>query len=153
MSAICISGRNEYSKGAIQNDFAAGIKELDQENLAEEDEEAFNPEEEIRDYDEVAQSLPVFCVSSRAYQKMSGRLKKDEKVPGFTTPEETGVGRSINALCIMLIPTDAPASSTLQEAYRGRSNPGLPNVSPYLLPATYYIPTLGIERRYWSKDE
>jgi hypothetical protein len=91
MSAICISGRNEYSKGAIQNDFAAGIKELDQENLAEEDEEAFNPDEEIRDYDEVAQSLPVFCVSSRAYQKMSGRLKKDEKVPGFTTLEETGV--------------------------------------------------------------
>jgi DNA repair exonuclease SbcCD ATPase subunit len=91
MSAICIAGRNEYSKGAIQNDFAAGIKELDQENQAEENEEAFNPDEDLRDYDEVARSLPVFCVSSRAYQKMSGRLKKDENVPGFTTPEETGV--------------------------------------------------------------
>ena len=28
---ICIEGRNEYSRGAIRQDFAAGIKELDQE--------------------------------------------------------------------------------------------------------------------------
>lgn len=48
MSAICISGRNGYSKGAIQQDFAAGIKELDQELAAEEDEENFNPDAEIR---------------------------------------------------------------------------------------------------------
>ncbi|KAF2744553.1 hypothetical protein M011DRAFT_479853 [Sporormia fimetaria CBS 119925] len=39
MSAICIAGRNEYSKSAIQQDFAAGIKELDQETAEEEDEE------------------------------------------------------------------------------------------------------------------
>lgn len=86
---ICISGRDEYFKKAIQNDFAAGIKELDQENAAEEDEDNFNPDEEQRDYDEVARSLPVFCVSSRAYQKMCGRLQKDDPVPGFEMPEET----------------------------------------------------------------
>ena len=40
MSAMCISGRNQYSKGAIQQDFAAGMRELDQELAAEEDEEA-----------------------------------------------------------------------------------------------------------------
>ncbi|KAH6642388.1 hypothetical protein C7974DRAFT_420684 [Boeremia exigua] len=91
ISGICISGRNEYSKEAIQNDFAAGIKELDQENAAEEDEDNFNPDEEQRDYDQVARSLPVFCVSSRAYQKMCGRLQKDDTVPGFNTPEETGI--------------------------------------------------------------
>ncbi|KAJ4378700.1 hypothetical protein N0V86_005571 [Didymella sp. IMI 355093] len=89
ISRICISGRNEYSKRAIQQDFAAGIKELDQENAAEEDEDNFNPDEEQRDYDEVAKALPVFCVSSRAYQKMCGRLLKDDAVPGFNTPEET----------------------------------------------------------------
>ena len=61
----CISGRNTYSTGAIQQDFAQGIKELDQEIAAEEDEENFDPENEVRDYDEVAKSLPVFCVSSR----------------------------------------------------------------------------------------
>ena len=62
MSAMCISERNQYSKGAIQQDFAAGIKELDQELAAEEDEENFNPDAEVRDYDEVARGLPVFCV-------------------------------------------------------------------------------------------
>lgn len=89
ISRICIAGRNEYSKEAIQNDFAAGIKELDQENAAEEDEDNFNPDEDKRDYDEVARSLPVFCVSSRAYQKICGRLQKGDVVPGFNTPDET----------------------------------------------------------------
>ncbi|KAF9700954.1 hypothetical protein EKO04_000363 [Ascochyta lentis] len=89
ISRICISGRNEYSKRAIQQDFAAGIRELDQENAAEEDEDNFNPDEELRDYDKVAKALPVFCVSSRAYQKMCGRLQKDDAVPGFSSPEET----------------------------------------------------------------
>jgi hypothetical protein len=89
ISHICIAGRNDYSKRAIQQDFAAGLKELDQENAAEEDEDNFNPDEELRDYEAVARSLPVFCVSSRAYQKMSGRLQKDDPVPGFKVPEET----------------------------------------------------------------
>lgn len=91
ISRICIAGRNEYSKTAIQADFAAGVKEIDQENAAEEDEDKFNPDEEVRDYDQVAKSLPVFCVSSRAYQKMQGRLIKDDNVPGFDLPEETEI--------------------------------------------------------------
>ena len=89
IAARCIAGRNNYSKGAIQNDFAAGVKELDQEVAAEEDEENFNPEMEVRDYEEVARSLPVFCVSSRAYQKLQGRLRKEPAVPGFESAEET----------------------------------------------------------------
>jgi Dynamin family len=87
----CIQGRNEYSKGAIQQDFAAGIKELDMEIQEEEDAAHFNPEAEARDYDEVARSLPVFTVSSRAYQKLMGRLLKDKAVPGFATIEETQI--------------------------------------------------------------
>jgi hypothetical protein len=35
MNALCIAGRNSYSRQAIKDDYAAGIKELDQE-LAEE---------------------------------------------------------------------------------------------------------------------
>ena len=62
LSAMCISGRNQYSKGAIQQDFAAGIKELDQELGAEDDEQNFDPDADVRDYDEVARGLPVFCV-------------------------------------------------------------------------------------------
>jgi hypothetical protein len=91
MSAVCITGRNQYSKTAIQHDFAAGIKELDQENAIEVDEMAFNPDEDLRNYDVIAQSLPVFCVSSRAYQKLSGRLQKDSAVSGFTSPEQTQI--------------------------------------------------------------
>lgn len=52
MSSVCIESRNNYAKGAIQTDFAAGIKELDQENAQEEDEANFNPDEDIRDYEE-----------------------------------------------------------------------------------------------------
>lgn len=89
MSAMCIGGRNAYSKGAIQQDFAAGIKELDQELAVEDDEEHFDPSIEIRDYDEVARSLPVFCVSSRGYQKLQGRLRQDPTVSGFKAIEET----------------------------------------------------------------
>lgn len=100
ISHICIAGRNEYSKTAIQQDFSAGIKELDQENAAE-DEEHFNPDEELRDYDEVAKSLPVFCVSSRAYQKLCGRLKKDDNVPGFKSAEETEMPQ-LQAHCMKL---------------------------------------------------
>ena len=91
MAALCIAGRNQYSKGAIQQDYAAGIKELDQELAAEEDEENFNPDNEARDYDEVASNLPVFCVSSRGYQKLQGRLRKDPSVPGFKKIEETEI--------------------------------------------------------------
>ena len=33
----------------------------------------------------------MFCVSSRAYQKLSGRMQKDSEVPGFTSKEQTEV--------------------------------------------------------------
>ncbi|KAI9702698.1 MAG: hypothetical protein M1820_006082 [Bogoriella megaspora] len=101
IGAVCIAKRNEYSRTAIQQDFAAGIKELDQENAAEEDEANFNPDEDLRDYDKVARSLPVFCVSSRAYQKLCGRMKKDAAVPGFTETEQTEIPK-LKQHCIKL---------------------------------------------------
>ncbi|KAK5708963.1 hypothetical protein LTR17_020189 [Elasticomyces elasticus] len=91
MSAICIRGRNEYSRDAIRQDFADGIRELDQENAEEEDPDAFDPTEDIRDYEQVAKDLPVFCVSSRAYQKLEGRFKKDKDVPGFESKDQTEI--------------------------------------------------------------
>jgi GTPase SAR1 family protein len=89
--ALCIKGRNDWSRGRIRDDFAEGIKELDQDNAAEENPDEFDPDEEIRDYEEVARSLPVFCVSSRAYQKLSGRLQKDGGVNGFTALDQTEI--------------------------------------------------------------
>jgi hypothetical protein len=89
--SLCIEGRNKYSKGAIQQDFADGIREIDMESAQEEDADRFNPDEELRDYTKVALSLPVFCVSSRAYQKLQGRLQRDNRVPGFRLAEETEI--------------------------------------------------------------
>lgn len=46
----------------------------------------------MRDYDEVARNLPVFCVSARAYQKLAGRLKKDAvQVDGFLSQDDTEI--------------------------------------------------------------
>ena len=62
------------------------------EAAQEDDPDQFNPEDEMRDYAEVARSLQVFCVSSRAYQKLQGRLAKDNvNAPGFRSVEETEV--------------------------------------------------------------
>ncbi|QSZ34344.1 hypothetical protein DSL72_005935 [Monilinia vaccinii-corymbosi] len=109
MRAKCIDGRNKYSKGAIQQDFAAGIKELDNITAEEEDEEKFNPENEIRDYEAVARSLPVFCVSSRAYQQLNGRLKKDAMIPGFRHVDETEIPQ-LKAHCKKLTEAGRSAS-------------------------------------------
>ena len=91
VAAKCIAGRNKYSKRAIQQDFAEGIKEIDQELAAEKDDRNFDPDVEFRDYREVARQLKVFCVSSRGYQKLQGRLKKDTSVAGFKKLEETEI--------------------------------------------------------------
>ncbi|KAK7531727.1 uncharacterized protein J3D65DRAFT_124748 [Phyllosticta citribraziliensis] len=101
ISRLCINGRNDYSRGAIAQDFAAGIRELDQETAEEENEDEFDPEVDLRDYDEVARSLPVFCVSSRAYQKLCGRLRRDKAVPGFKDVSETEVPK-LQAHCKQL---------------------------------------------------
>jgi len=84
----CIAERNKYSTGAIQQDFAAGLRELDLEATEERDGENFDPNIDQRDYEEVANSLPVFCVSSRGYQKLQGRLKKDGDPPVFKDIEQ-----------------------------------------------------------------
>ncbi len=63
---------------------------IELENAAD-DEDNFDPAFIHRDYIEVAKRLPVFCVSSKAYQKISGRLKKDDPVTGFIRLEQTEI--------------------------------------------------------------
>ena len=101
LRAACIAERNHHSRGAIQLDFAAGIKELDQGNAEEEDPANFDSSQDLRDYDKVAQSLPVFCVSSRAYQKLSGRFQKEPDFAGFTEVDQTEIPL-LQAHCITL---------------------------------------------------
>ena len=68
------------------------VRRLDQENAAEEDAATFDPDQDARDYEEVARSLPVFCVSSRAFQRLTGKLGQgDFDVHGFQTAEDTEI--------------------------------------------------------------
>lgn len=110
LSVKCISGRNEYSRGAIRQDYAAGIRELDQELAEEEDAANFNPDVDARDYDEVAQALPVYCVSARACQKLKGRLQKDKTPPGFKHVDETEIP-ALQAHCIQLTTSNRQTAS------------------------------------------
>ncbi|KAI1078414.1 hypothetical protein F5B20DRAFT_228531 [Whalleya microplaca] len=90
--SLCIHKRNEYARRAMRKDFALGVKELDHENSQRENPDNFDPERDIRDYKKVAQSLPVFCVSSRAYQDLCGRLEKDEHAyKGFLDSKATEI--------------------------------------------------------------
>lgn len=99
--AICIAARNEWSRGRIQDDYASGLKELDQECATEDDEEGFDPSTEIRDYEAAARALPVFCVSSRGYQSSQGRFPKSGKVTGFETIDDTEIPQ-LMAHCIKM---------------------------------------------------
>jgi len=105
----CIRARNEYSTAAIKRDFAAGVRELDQEIAEAEDEDNFDPEADIRDYDQVARDLPVFCVSTRGYQKLCGRLKQEVDVDFFETIDETQVP-ALQEHCMALTTTDRAIS-------------------------------------------
>ncbi|KAK8140534.1 hypothetical protein PG984_000600 [Apiospora sp. TS-2023a] len=86
-----IRGRNEYSRSTIQQDFAHGLKILDQETAMQDQGENYNPEKDLRDYEAVANLLPVFCVSSREYQKKCGRIESQLQDDGFVTLEDTEI--------------------------------------------------------------
>ncbi|KAK2066525.1 hypothetical protein P8C59_000334 [Phyllachora maydis] len=88
---MCISSRNSYSRPAIQAQFARGLKLLDHEMAERENAELFDPSRDLRNYDEVADQLSVFCVSARAYLKMSGKLEKDDHLPGFTDVQQSEI--------------------------------------------------------------
>ncbi|KAI1502724.1 Dynamin family-domain-containing protein [Biscogniauxia marginata] len=117
IKSLCVRGRNEYSREAIRRDFRQGVKELDQENAAQEDEELFNPDIDLRDYEKVAESLPVFCVSSRAYQKLCGRLKRDEEVQGFDSIGETEIPQLRNHAKLLTESGRITASKSFLNAY------------------------------------
>jgi len=87
--ATCVLARNKYSSSYINEDFAAGIQDLNRDEA--EDDMQFDPNSEVQ-HDEVSnQTLPVFCVSSQGFQKLRGNME-DEKVSAcFNSEEETGI--------------------------------------------------------------
>ena len=94
---LCISGRNDYSKDAIRQDFAKGVKELDGETDVE-DNEDYDPCLDLRDYETVKRSLNIFCVSAREFQKFQGHFAEDH-VSGFPNVADTGIP-ALRAHCI-----------------------------------------------------
>lgn len=87
---LCVQRRNEIVKKSIRVDFASGIKEID-EDEAQGDEESFDPSVEMRDYDEVAHSLPVFTISAKAFQQLCRPKKREIQVTGFRTLLDTEI--------------------------------------------------------------
>ena len=85
----CILARNNYTKATVREGFALDIKELDQDLAEERDPSNFDPDTDLRDYDKLARSLPVFCVSSLAYQVLQGRFKGEQCITGFRQLEDT----------------------------------------------------------------
>ncbi|KAK2786573.1 hypothetical protein FQN52_007747 [Onygenales sp. PD_12] len=81
----CILERNKLAKSQIRRDYANGVQQLDRAH------DEFDPAVSPRDYDDVANRLPVFCVSSRAYQKLQGRFQRDGSMKSFKHIEATEV--------------------------------------------------------------
>ncbi|KAG8156694.1 hypothetical protein KVR01_013485 [Diaporthe batatas] len=80
---LCIQRRNKIVKNSIRDDFASGIRELD-EDEPEGEEGTFDPTTaQSRDYRQVAQSLPVFTISAKAYQRMCRPKKRETQIDGF----------------------------------------------------------------------
>lgn len=91
IAAICITHRNEVSRAAIGQHFAEGLRKLDHQIAEEEDAANHDPDVDLDDYTQMAAKLPIFCVSSRAYQKLNGRLVKEQMPSGFKNTHHTGI--------------------------------------------------------------
>lgn len=109
-AALCVEKRNNYCRvrisshpirlpltpviqDAIRQDFAAGIREIDEEDDSA-DAENYDPSVQKRDYDEVARSLSAFCISSKAYQQLGKSTHPNmNRVDGFRTIEDTEIPR------------------------------------------------------------
>ncbi|KAB5570384.1 hypothetical protein GE09DRAFT_1283507 [Coniochaeta sp. 2T2.1] len=88
-TARCVEARNKYSTGAIRVDFADGVRETREDAVTQADGDT-QPASEP-DYDVIAKSLPVFCVSSRGYQFLRGRSLKDGTIGGYRCLADTQI--------------------------------------------------------------
>jgi len=101
----CIQARNAYSKKELKHDFARGIHSF--HNTFQ------HPPTSVQDpsyYHALEQDLPVFCVSTRAYQKLQGRLRREAPVSGFNALEQTEISQ-LQAHCIAVTEQAREASA------------------------------------------
>ncbi|TKW49160.1 Nuclear GTPase SLIP-GC [Colletotrichum tanaceti] len=88
----CIKKRNQVSVQRIKQDFADGIKEVDDATASDQNDVFFMPDKPLRDYEKVKAGLRVFCISSRAYQKLNGMIQNVEfDTGGYRNSDDTGI--------------------------------------------------------------
>ncbi|KAK1982970.1 tat pathway signal sequence [Colletotrichum cereale] len=107
----CIQKRNWASAQRIRQDFADGIRELDEMNAPGPNDLDFDAKRVVRDYEKFRAELPVFCVSSQAYQKLSGMMRNedfstsgykgidDTRIPGLQAHAQKLTEANRNARC------------------------------------------------------
>ncbi|KAK7717579.1 hypothetical protein SLS64_003073 [Diaporthe eres] len=87
---LCVQKRNQHVRDIVRVDFSNGIKEIDEDDTHA-DEASFDPSAKQRDYDEVGRSLPVFCVSSKAYKMLRKKTKRETRFDGFRTLDDSEI--------------------------------------------------------------
>ncbi|KAF8076309.1 hypothetical protein FPV67DRAFT_1664591 [Lyophyllum atratum] len=88
-NAFCSLKRSEYSRDVLKEDFRVGLKDLDDAAAEERDPDNFDPNQNIRDYDDI--DLPVFTCSSRDYVRLKRQVKGDGEPTCFSNAEDTGI--------------------------------------------------------------
>ncbi|TQN70302.1 Nuclear GTPase SLIP-GC, partial [Colletotrichum shisoi] len=88
----CITKRNQVSCQRIKQDFADGIREVDEATAPDQNDVFYIPDKPPRDYEKIKAGLPVFCISSRAYQKLNGKMQNvDFDTGAYGNSDDTGI--------------------------------------------------------------
>ncbi|GJC97923.1 tat pathway signal sequence [Colletotrichum higginsianum] len=88
----CIKKRNQVSSQRIKQDFADGIREVDEATAPDQNDVFYIPDKPPRDYEKVKAGLHVFCISSRAYQKLNGMMQNvGFDTSGYGNSDDTGI--------------------------------------------------------------
>lgn len=116
LRTACIEERNMYTIRRLQLDFEAGLRSIKKDlNEVKEKTPEMSPASRARTRQSQAK-LNVFCVSSKAFQKLNGRLRWDQRIEGFPTKEHTGIlALQRFAYAISLIRTDDVHEKILEE--------------------------------------
>lgn len=90
---ICIQERNNYSKYKVRENFKTELMELHHAAAMEDDadDSSMEEDESPRDYDITVNDLPVFCVSTRAYEHFHGQSYKAWATLGFVDKAQTEI--------------------------------------------------------------
>jgi len=87
----CVARLCRAAEDAVRYEFSAEIASIDQELMQKANEDDFNPEEALRDYEELRARLPVFAISARAYQALSRSAGESEQFRGLPTMQHTNI--------------------------------------------------------------